>query len=381
MIHTVFCTSSSDAVQWQAELLEFSWRRVRQPGELVRLVAADSGGLLPNHRLAHVVPTLRWSPHPYTGDRYAGYQQIASLLDWLLQEGVDGTVLLVEPHCVFRAPIEREVAPGHAVASAWSGLPRVDLTPFALGADYQFLERFCVNRSLVPPAVTLPLLIHSSDLRRIAPRWLELTGILREELRGKPIDASDADRIAYAVAAAEAEVEHEVQELVLESADRSTRHAAEGGAPILSYREPIESQDGRVLFDRRRYLAWQTPEALDAATPAARELLAMLADFAGRREQGGDLAVLRPVRRVGVREARVLDQMVLDVPSRADSLSLNPSASAIWQLCDGHRTLYDIACELEARFGVPSGGLHADVEATAEFLQKMGSLELDMAIA
>jgi hypothetical protein len=381
VIHTVFCTSANDSIQWQAELLEFSWRSVRQSGELVRLVAADSGGLLPQHRLAHVVPTLRWSPHPYTGDRYAGYQQIASLLDWLLEEGVDGTILLVEPHCVFRAPVELEVEPGHAVASAWSGLPQVDMTPFALGADYQFLERFCVNRSLVPPAVTLPLMIHSTDLRRIAPRWLELTGILREELRGKPVDASDADRIAYAVAAVEAEVEHEVRDFMLESGGSSDGDAAERSAPILGYREPIESQDGRVLLDRRTYLAWQTPEAQDAATPAGREMLALLSDFAARREQGGDLAVLRPVRRVGVREARVLDQMVLDVPSRADSLSLNPSASAIWQLCDGHRTLYDIACELEARFGVPAGGLHADVEGTAEFLQKMGSLELDMAVA
>ena len=379
MIHTVFCASATDALQWQSELLEFSWRSVRQPGELVRLVASDPGGALPQHRLAHVVPTIRWSPHPYTGDRYAGYQQSASLLDWLFEEGVDGTILLVEPDCVFRAPVEVEVEPGHAVASPWDGLPRVDLTPFALGPDYQFLERFCVNRSLLPAAVTLPLLVHSRDLRRIAPRWLELTGIIREELRGKPIDASDADRIAYAVAAAEAEVEHEVRNFVL--ATGSGDGDAERHAPILSYAEPIESQDGQVVFDKRSYRPWQMPETHSAAAPGGRELLALLANFAGRREQGGDLAVLRPVRRAGVREARVLDQMVLDVPSRADSLSLNPSASAIWQLCDGHRSLYDIACELEARFDVPAGGLHADVEATAEFLEKTGSLELDMAVA
>ena len=243
----------------------------------------------------------------------------------------------------------------------------------------QFLERFSVNRSLLPAAVTLPLLVHSRDLRRIAPRWLELTGIIREELRGKPIDASDADRIAYAVAAAEAEVEHEVRDFVL--ATGSGDGDAERHAPILSYAQPIESQDGQVVFDKRSYRPWQMPETDSGAAPGGRELLALLANFAGRREQGGDLAVLRPVRRAGVREARVLDQMVLDVPSRADSLSLNPSASAIWQLCDGHRSLYDIACELEARFDVPAGGLHADVEATAEFLEKTGSLELDMAVA
>ena len=124
MIHTVFSTTANNAMQWQSELLEYSWGRVKQPGELVRLVAAGPGEPLPRHRLARVVRTLAWSPHPYTRDVYPAYNKAASLLEWLVSERVVGTILLLEPDCVFRASVATEVEPGHAQATAWPGLPR-----------------------------------------------------------------------------------------------------------------------------------------------------------------------------------------------------------------------------------------------------------------
>ena len=39
MIYTVFSTTDSPYMQWQSELLEYSWKKVGQPGELIRLVA------------------------------------------------------------------------------------------------------------------------------------------------------------------------------------------------------------------------------------------------------------------------------------------------------------------------------------------------------
>ena len=327
MIFTVFCTTADARAQERSELCEYTWGRARQPGELVRLVAAGPGEATPRHRLARVVRTLCWSPHPYNGDSYGAYDTPASLLEWLVTERVDGTVLLLEPGSVLLAPIVREATRGIAQATAWPGLPRGE-GPFGLGPDFRFLDLCCVDRTLKLPAVRLPLLIHASDLRRIAARWLEMTSIIRcETAIGAQGPRDDAGFIAYAIAAAEAGVAHEASDL------------------------------GVVA------------EAQASAAP-------IVAEFVARRNDGSDLAFLRPCRHPGVREGRLLGQMFLQIPGRADTVSLNESGAAIWELCDGARSLAEVNRDLEARFAVPTGSVRADLAAVVERLQGFGALRL-----
>ena len=106
-------------------------------------------------------------------------------------------------------------------------------------------------------------------------------------------------------------------------------------------------------------------------------MLALIQEFVGFREAGGLLQSLRPRRCAGVREARVLDEMILEVPGLEDSLTLNHSASAIWDLVDDRRSLAEIVRELEARFEQPAGALSSDVETAAEHLRGAGALELE----
>ncbi|HEY0705297.1 MAG TPA: hypothetical protein VGG33_00780, partial [Polyangia bacterium] len=81
--------------------------------------------------------------------------------------------------------------------------------------------------SLPLPAVQPPLLIHSSDLRKIALRWLELMSLIRAEKARTPEGRRvDADRIAYVIAAAEAGIPHAVTDLGLGDTD-----GANDGAP------------------------------------------------------------------------------------------------------------------------------------------------------
>jgi hypothetical protein len=372
MIHSVFSTTADAASQWQSELLEYSWRRIKQPGELVRLVAVDSSAALPCHRKARVLATLSWSPHPYIDDRFPPYNRAGSILEWLFRERVDGTVLLVDPDCVFRAPIEVELAPGQALATPWPQLQLGGDGPFALPSESAFLHRFCVDRSLPIPRVTLPLLIHSRDLRRIAARWLELTSIIRAELSPEASDLRvQADRLAYAIAAAEAEIPHHTADLAV---DTSTE---DNGAPIIHYRSAVESARGEIVWDKQTYVAWDRPASARARSGPGRDLLVLLEEFVRRREAGGDLALLRPRRRKGVREGRVLDRVTLQIPSRSDSLALNPSAAAIWDLCDGRRSLDDIVRELHLRFGASPEALRNHVESTADQLQTAGALDLE----
>ena len=370
VIYTVFSTSPNPAMQWQSELLEYSWGQVKQPGELVRLVATWPGDELPRHRLARVVETSSWSPHPFTGDWYPQYNKPASLLEWLFTEGVEGTVLLLEPDCVFRSAVTTEVEPGKALATPWPGMPSESEGPFGLGPSFSFLEQFCVNRSLVPPPVHLPLLIHSTDLRKIVARWLELASIIRTERvmeYGRFLDAND---VAYAVAAAEAYIPHATAELGVET------DVGESRAPIIHYRRPIESERGEIVWDKQAYRCWDPVEAQRANAGIGRDFLELLTTYIALHEAGGEFAFFRPCRRRGVREGRVLDQTLLEIPGRSDTLSLNPSATAIWQLCDGKHSMADLTRKLEVRYEVERGRLRDDVGSVITRLESIGAVEL-----
>ena len=80
---------------WQSELLEYSWKRAGQPGELVRLVATEGDKEPPKHRYARTVATQSWETHPNSGDWYPVYNKPASLFEWLHRERPSGTILLV----------------------------------------------------------------------------------------------------------------------------------------------------------------------------------------------------------------------------------------------------------------------------------------------
>ena len=84
----------------------------------------------------------------------------------------------------------------------------------------------------------MPLLIHSSDLVKLAARWLELTGIIRTEVRNSAGKNLNASKVAYAIAAAEYRVAHKAQKFSIVPADRKADR------PVLDYQVPIESAKG-----------------------------------------------------------------------------------------------------------------------------------------
>lgn len=372
MIYSVFCDTPQSELEWQSELLGYSWGCARQPGELVRLTAAQPQGQLTQDRLARVVHSPSWSPHPYTGDVYASYHRVAALLEWLVLEQIEGTILLLETTSVFRAPIHTEVDRGYPRAVAWPGMP-CGVGPFGLGPDFEFLTGYCVDRTLDVAAVALPLMIHSADLRRMAARWLELIGIIRVEMADKAhctAYAAHADRIAYAIAAAEIGLRHTMVNLLAET------EVGESDAPIYEYRRSISSTTGGTAWDPTTYRNWDPVQPDAAPIGPGRDFLELLAGLIRRRAEGLELAFLRPSRHKGVREGRLLGSLFLEIPGRPDTISLNSSGAAIWEACDGARSLAEINRELESRFQMPAGSLRADVEVVIKRLERIGALRL-----
>jgi hypothetical protein len=358
MIYTVFSTSNSAYQNWQAELLEYSWKRVGQEGELIRLVATDDPNGLPAHKHARTVITQPWTFHPNTGDFYPIYNKPASLFEWLNRERPYGTVLLIDPDCAFRAPVNREVEQGNPASQIWVRFWQGEAaTPFELGSRFDSLSRYCANTEPRAQGVMIPTLIHTRDLRRIAGRWLELCGIVRQEVRddqGKPM--WESDMIAYIVAAAEYGLVHQCGDYGI-CTSWSEKDVID--APIIHYCHPIYSAAGEQLFAKGTYEPWmRIAEPSSAREAHGRDLLTLLNEFIDSRDRAFVDGSVRPRRRDGVREGRVRDEMVL-MPSdtRAEAVWLNSSGRAIWELADGTRTVEEILSQLRRDYSATDGDL------------------------
>jgi hypothetical protein len=256
MIYTVFSTTDNPYMNWQSDLLEHSWKEVGQPGELIRLVATGDREHLPTSRYAKVIPTWPWDIHPITGDRYLIYNKPASFSQWLTTHKPEGTVLFIDPDCVFRAPITTEVTSGHSLSQKWIDF-QSGRTYFSSedGSPVEWLQQFCkYNRELVQ-GVMIPTLIHTQDLQRLVTRWLEVTGQIRQGMRnheGKPL--WESDMFGYVIAAAECGLVHRQENLGICTNWLPTDVP---NAPIIHYCQSIQSKEGEALWDKRSYKPWE----------------------------------------------------------------------------------------------------------------------------
>lgn len=69
-------------------------------------------------------------------------------------------------------------------------------------------------------------------------------------------------------------------------------------------------------------------------------------------------------------------ELLLFFDKEREGCTLNPSARAIWELCDGKRTVVEICRRLGRRFGCPEAAFRQDVEYVVASLVEAGMLEL-----
>jgi hypothetical protein len=380
MFYTVFSTNDSPYMQWQSELLEYSWNRVSQDGVLIRLVATDRPQHLPVHKHAHCVATQLWDIHPDTGDHYPVYNKPASLLEWLIRDRPTGTVLLLDPDCVFRRPVTQRLAPGFAVSQQWVKFPTRQpgaANPFGLADEFAFLNDHCVRPDLAATPVMIPTLIHTSDLRKICARWLELCGIIRQQfLVARHSSLWEADMLAYLVASAEYGIQHQPASLGI-CTNWDPQDAPD--APLIHYCQPILDRNGQEIFSKRRYAPrTRIDTTSEPNEDYGRDLIRLVNDHVAALQAAaaGLHLEARPTRRNGVMEGRVADELRLELPAEARSIWLNVSGRAIWELCDASRTIRDIEAELESRFCAAGRDLTADVVSLVRELREAGFLEI-----
>lgn len=266
-LYSVICTDANPRLAWQCELLEHSFHAVGQPGVLVRLVAAQESDRLPRHDRMRVVRTPAANTHPRTGDAYVPYNRLFSFQTWLQEDEPEGTVLVLDPDMVFRSALDLRVAPGRPVAQRWVDFGTGQWLARHLGVD---------ARSLQP--LTWPLAIHTADLARLVPRWIERTAEVRRVL-----ERWESDMFGLVLAAADLGL---VFSLETTCAWMPWPEAEVSGAPIIHYCQPVRGRDGGTVWTKRDYRPWDDAfDPADAELPYCRDLLAIIRGFA--RERAG----------------------------------------------------------------------------------------------
>jgi pyrroloquinoline quinone biosynthesis protein D len=85
---------------------------------------------------------------------------------------------------------------------------------------------------------------------------------------------------------------------------------------------------------------------------------------------------IRPARLSGAEEYPLGDELLIRLPPGETAYALNPSALAIWRLCDGSRTVEEITDELGQCVGRSRAVLLPDVMQGVLRLHELGLLEL-----
>ena len=333
MIVTISIGDEGETSSGYAELLEYSWMQSGQQGDLLRLMpTAPSTPPRAGNLLSFCELTLDWERHPYLDDIYPGYNLPGAILQWLLKESSPATVLLLAPGGIFCDALNKEVQAGGAVAQKWSDCP-VGNGPFNLPISCKPLQAYCVNRELKLPEIQLPLLIHSSDLLLMTPRWLELIGIIRASVLDDQGIRDNAVQIALNIAAAE----------------------------YCVALEPVELNDALLdpLINGKAYE--------DRAAECEKSLA-----------RGEHLANLWPRWMPGVRQATVCHQWYLELGSPLGLVLLNRSAGAVWKLCDGSHSLLEIVRKLQSEYQLPIEKILPDIVQTATALRAQGAIAIEV---
>jgi coenzyme PQQ synthesis protein D (PqqD) len=84
------------------------------------------------------------------------------------------------------------------------------------------------------------------------------------------------------------------------------------------------------------------------------------------------LTIVRPTRAADVRVYALGDEALVYLPAAAAAYALNPSALAIFELCDGRRTVADIGRECAETLGCAPDAVLPDVGRGVSELQQAG---------
>ncbi|KFM28780.1 hypothetical protein F751_6301 [Auxenochlorella protothecoides] len=230
-VHTVFPTECTRYFTWQSMGMMLSHRLAGQPGPLTRIMSCtheELEAMSPEERNicpTHVAPS--YTVHPRTGDIYSAYNKPVAVIDWLARTEIkEEYVLIIDADMIMLTPFlpdEVGASRGWAVSAYFSYMKGVN-NELALKHVPEVTPR---NDTLAGPRgrrgdmVGGFTLMHSEDLRRVAPLWLKYSEDVRFDpdawtLSGDHYSVNKGDRpwisemYGYSYAASKSDVWHHV---------------------------------------------------------------------------------------------------------------------------------------------------------------------------
>lgn len=326
----------------------------------MHLAACAQSRVLPRHRYARVVRTRPVDRDPRTGTRYVPINRLFSLQQWLQEEKPRGTLLLLDPDCVFRQAIIDEVEPGKPRGQHW-----IDFSP-AFFQKEELRERLGLDQHATESVqqVTWPLLIHTEDLARVLPIWIEYVTALEAVL------GWERDMFAFTAACARVGLHFSIGPVAVYMGwpEETAR-----GAPIIHYCQKIKDANAETLWFKQAYEPWQPVLSAErAALDYAREFLRILDAFATSKRT----AILdgRFIPASGWQLEATGEKYWLRDDAGGTVIELNDTAAMVAGLCDGARRGAEILDILANAYPEQAEQIRRDLMACLDRLSAHGAM-------
>jgi hypothetical protein len=244
---TVISVDDSKYLWWQSVIFAHSFRKVEQPGKLVRLVASGKRNALPWDSKADTFYTRSMQTHPLTHDFYPPYNKPWSLHEWLsTTPPSDDIIYVLDPDILYLKPVVEDVKEGSPVAE------KMFFMDPSTTINKNVIKRHAKkNHSLIQP-IGVPLVLHRNELQSFVSRWYTLTVEMRSDPKTHQEIPWIAEMWACAIAAAEAGVNFRLtnmQQFPTESFHRR---------PLIHYSYDIGTKDSSYHWSKRTYQPWSS---------------------------------------------------------------------------------------------------------------------------
>ena len=186
MLYVVYSTSNSNYQSWQCKLLEWSFKKVNQPGKLIRLCSYntyESDRQFDESSISEVIKLpdyrTRWTNYTSDVDKdYGIVNKTESLKYWLkTYQGLsdDDNVLFVDPDMIFLKKVDFKTTSGVIIGQRWIDEGAHESIHFKKYASH-------IIDKIKPKSIFMyPYLATVGDLKKIIDRYTSLCYKMRIE--------------------------------------------------------------------------------------------------------------------------------------------------------------------------------------------------------
>lgn len=236
---------------WQMAVLWWSLRRNWRNVAFSRLLNCGQDERK-KYRYGSLMPTVwapDWSQHPKTGDKYAPYNKPVGVLEFLKSGSGDlggGSgirekwIVIVDPDQIIKKPMDN--------LNPEKGRPVAQLVTFPM-KDLDKIVNYLGMKMSDVDKVSVPIIIHQNDLRRVAPLWLKYTEMIRQDAKLKVWGEWIAEMYGYIIACGKLGLKHQLRQ---DLGDRIPYNVKNSYS--LHYDLEHVSKDKKIKWNKRSYM-------------------------------------------------------------------------------------------------------------------------------